>query len=126
MAIHQVLWLKPWFFQELLVTVSVVASVAERRRIARLVHRFGFGPRPGEFAELVSDGFEAAAAVYLVAPSSDDFADSQSPPVVRDLGNRPAPNTPELVPYVTEKRAQSTSLTMWWLDRMVLSSHSLT
>lgn len=120
------LWLKPWFFQELLVTVSVVASVAERRRIARLVHRFGFGPRPGEFAELVSDGFEAAAAVYLVAPSSDDFADSQSPPVVRDLGNRPAPNTPELVPYVTEKRAQSTSLTMWWLDRMVLSSHSLT
>ncbi|NDE36287.1 MAG: DUF1800 family protein [Actinobacteria bacterium] len=31
----------------------------------------------------------------------------------------------DVVAYATEKRAQLTSLTLWWLDRMVLSEHSL-
>ena len=102
-----------------------MASVAERRRIARLVHRFGFGPKPGEFATLVSQGFDAAANKYLVSPSSDAFADSQPEPVVSDQGPRPAPNSSAVVTYATEKRAQLSSLTLWWLDRMVLSEHSL-
>jgi len=102
-----------------------MASVAERRRIARLVHRFGFGPKPGEFATLVTQGFDAAANRYLVSPSNDAFADSQSEPEVSDQGQRPAPNSSAVVAYATEKRAQLTSLTLWWLDRMVLSEHSL-
>jgi uncharacterized protein (DUF1800 family) len=102
-----------------------MASVAERRRIARLVHRFGFGPKPGEFATLVTQGFDAAANRYLVSPSNDAFADSQPEPEVSDQGPRPAPNSSAVVAYATEKRAQLTSLTLWWLDRMVLSEHSL-
>ena len=102
-----------------------MASVAERRKIARLVHRFGFGPKPGEFATLVTQGFDAAANRYLVSPSNDAFADSQSEPEVSDQGQRPAPNSSAVVAYATEKRAQLTSLTLWWLDRMVLSEHSL-
>lgn len=102
-----------------------MATTAERRRLARLVHRFGFGPRPGEFSDLLGETFDFAATSYLYSPNSDSFANSQSSPTVRDLGSRPAPNSAELVSYVTEKRAQVTSLTMWWLDRMVLSSHSL-
>lgn len=102
-----------------------MASTAERRRIARLVHRFGFGPKPGEFARLVAEGFDSAAARYLVAPLQDNFADSQPAPQVSDQGKRPAPNTPQIVSYATEKRAQINSLTFWWLDRMVLSEHSL-
>ena len=102
-----------------------MASVAERRKIARLVHRFGFGPKPGEFATLVTQGFDAAANRYLVSPSNDTFADSQPEPEVSDQGPRPAPNSSAVVAYATEKRAQLTSLTLWWLDRMVLSEHSL-
>ncbi len=102
-----------------------MASVAERRRIARLVHRFGFGPRPGEFASLLSQSFDVAASKYLIAPRTDSFADAQPEPDVSDQGPRPAPNSPAVVAYATEKRAQLNSLTLWWLDRMVLSEHSL-
>ena len=102
-----------------------MASAVERRRIARLVHRFGFGPKPGEFEKLVAGGFDAAANRYLTSPTSDVFADNQPPPKVSDQGQRPAANSSEIVAYATEKRAQISSLTMWWLDRMVLSEHSL-
>jgi len=102
-----------------------MASAVERRRIARLVHRFGFGPKPGEFEKLVAGGFDAAANRYLTSPTSDAFADNQPPPKVSDQGQRPAANSSEIVAYATEKRAQISSLTMWWLDRMVLSEHSL-
>jgi uncharacterized protein (DUF1800 family) len=102
-----------------------VATSVERRRIARLVHRFGFGPKPGEFEKLVAGGFDAAANRYLTSPTSDAFADNQPPPKVSDQGQRPAPNSSGIVAYATEKRAQISSLTMWWLDRMVLSEHSL-
>ena len=102
-----------------------MATAVERRRIARLVHRFGFGPKPGEFEKLVAGGFDAAANRYLTAPTSDAFADNQQPPKVSDQGKRPAPNSSGIVAYATEKRAQISSLTMWWLDRMVLSEHSL-
>jgi len=102
-----------------------VASVPERRKIARLVHRFGFGPRPGEFNSLLTLGFDSAANIYLTSPSSDEFADSQPEPEVSDQGPRPAPNSSAVVAYATEKRAQLSSLTLWLLDRMVLSEHSL-
>lgn len=102
-----------------------MATIAERRRIARLVHRFGFGPRPGEFSTLLAGGFDQAAEKYLNAPLRDAFADSQGEPKVSDVGKRPAPNSANVVAYATEKRAQLTSLTSWWLDRMVLSEHSL-
>ena len=102
-----------------------MATYAERRRIARLVHRFGFGPRPGEFSNLVSQGFQSAASKYLTSPAIDSFADNQPAPQVKDQGPRPAPNSSGVVSYATEKRAQLSSLTSWWLDRMVLSEHSL-
>lgn len=102
-----------------------MASGSERRRLARLVHRFGFGPKPGEFEKLVASGFESAATQYLVSPTKDAFADSQPAPKVSDQGKRPAANSAEIVAYATEKRAQISALTMWWLDRMVLSEHSL-
>lgn len=102
-----------------------MATIEERRRIARLIHRFGFGPKPGEFAELLNLGFPAAAEKILNAPATDAFADAQPEPKVRDQGKRPAPNSAEVVAYATEKRAQFTELLNWWLDRMVLSEHPL-
>lgn len=102
-----------------------MASIEERRRIARLIHRFGFGPKPGEFVELLNLGFPAAAEKILNAPATDAFADSQANPKVSDQGPRPAPNSAAVVSYATEKRAQFTELLFWWLDRMVLSEHPL-
>ena len=106
-------------------TLSDMATTAERRRIARLVHRFGFGPKPGEFEKLVASGFDFVANSYLKSPQNDSFLDNQAPPRVSDQGRRPAANSPDVVAYATEKRAQISSLTMWWLDRMVLAEHSL-
>ena len=82
-----------------------MATIAERRRIARLIHRFGFGPRPGEFSTLLAGGFDQAAEKYLNAPFRDAFADSQGEPKVSDVGKRPAPNSANVVAYATEKRA---------------------
>ena len=90
-----------------------MATIAERRRMARLVHRFGFGPRPGEFEKLIAGGFDVAANRYLTSPASDAFADNQPPPKVSDQGQRPAANSSGIVAYATEKRAQISSLTMW-------------
>ncbi len=102
-----------------------MADIAERLAIARLSHRFGFGPKPGEFKSLVSAGFSNAANRLLTAPATDSFADSQPLPNLRDQGPRPKPNSPEVVAYATEKRAQFTEMLFWWLDRMVLSEHPL-
>jgi len=102
-----------------------MADIAERRAIARLTHRFGFGPKPGEFNNLLNMGFTEAAEALLTAPATDKFADTQQPPAVRDQGPRPRANTAQIVPYATEKRAQFTELVFWWLDRMVLSEHPL-
>lgn len=103
----------------------VMADLAERRAIARLSHRFGFGPKPGEFKTLVDSGFSNAASKLLTAPTTDAFADNQPLPNVKDQGPRPRPNTPQVVAYATEKRAQFTELLFWWLDRMALSEHPL-
>ena len=105
--------------------VYEVATVQERRSIARLTHRFGFGPNPGEFEKLLTLGFTKAAEQLLTAPEKDSFADFQEPPAVSDQGARPRANSAQIVPYVTEKRAQFTELLFWWLDRMVLSEHPL-
>jgi uncharacterized protein (DUF1800 family) len=102
-----------------------VASIEERRAIARLSHRFGFGPRPGEFSNLLNLGFTKAADSLLTSPTTDSFADNQQPPAVSDQGPRPRANSAQIVPYATEKRAQFTEMLFWWLDRMVLSEHPL-
>jgi uncharacterized protein (DUF1800 family) len=104
---------------------AVMADLAERRAIARLSHRFGFGPKPGEFKTLVDSGFSNASSKLLTVPTADAFADNQPLPNVKDQGPRPRPNTSQVVAYSTEKRAQFTELLFWWLDRMALSEHPL-
>ncbi|MCX6420335.1 MAG: DUF1800 family protein, partial [Actinobacteria bacterium] len=46
-------------------------------------------------------------------------------PVITDLGKRPSPNTPEVIPFAQAMRAQSLQMVLWWLDRMALSNHGL-
>jgi len=98
----------------------------KRLEIARLYHRFSFGPRPGEFAKSMSDGVVQTREKLLTVPTIDQGLRSIPEPPITDLGPRPKPNTPEVVPFAIGMRNQSEKLLLWWLDRMVLGDHGLT
>ena len=93
---------------------------------ARLFHRFGFGPRPGEYAQAINEGIEATRIKFLTVPASDLGASNISEPIITDLGKRPEPNTPQVVEFAINTRFQTQAMILWWLDRMTLSDHGLT
>jgi uncharacterized protein (DUF1800 family) len=99
---------------------------AQRLETSRLFQRFGFGPRPGEYAQALKDGLEATRTKVLTVPAVDAGANTVVMPEITDLGKRPAANSKEIVPYAIAIRFQNQQLVMWWLDRMALSDHGLT
>ena len=99
---------------------------AQRLETSRLLQRFGFGPRPGEYAQALKDGVDATRVKVLTVPASDAGAAKVIEPVITDLGPRPAANSKEIVPFAIEMRFQIQQMGMWWLDRMALSDHGLT
>lgn len=94
----------------------------QRLEIARLFHRTGFGPKPGEFAAALSAGVASTRSKILAPPSTVSFV---TPPAITDLGPRPAPNSPDVVDFSQQLRYQNQLLFMWWLDEMVTSPHTL-
>jgi uncharacterized protein (DUF1800 family) len=94
----------------------------QRLEIARLFHRTGFGPKPGEFAAALSAGVASTRSKVLTPPSRTSFV---TPPVLTDLGPRPAANSPAVVDFSQQLRYQNQLLFMWWLDEMVTSPHTL-
>ena len=98
----------------------------KRLETSRLFHRFAFGPRPGEYEQAIKDGVGATRAKFLTLPTVDLGASGVKEPTITNLGKRPAPNTPEIVPFVIALRYQSQQMSLWWLDRMALSDHGLT
>jgi len=98
----------------------------QRLEISRLFNRFGFGPRPGEFAQALKDGVETTRTKLLTVPAIDVAAAAIVEPEITDLGKRPAPNSKEVVPFAIAMRFQTQEMTMWWLDRMAVSDHGLT
>jgi len=94
----------------------------QRLEIARLFHRTGFGPKPGEFAEALRAGVAATRSKVLTPPSTVSFV---TPPVLTDLGPRPAPNSPAVVEFSQQLRYQNQLLFLWWLDEMVASPYTL-
>jgi uncharacterized protein (DUF1800 family) len=94
----------------------------QRLEIARLFHRTGFGPKPGEFAEALRVGVASTRSKILSPPSTVSFV---TPPVLTDLGPRPAPNSPDVVDFSQQLRYQNQLLFLWWLDEMVTSPHTL-
>ena len=94
----------------------------QRLEIARLFHRTGFGPKPGEFAAALSAGVASTRSKVLSPPSTVSFV---TPPALTDLGPRPAPNSSAVVDFSQQLRYQNQLLFMWWLDEMVTSPHTL-
>ena len=99
---------------------------AKRLEISRLFHRFGFGPRPGEFAQALADGVSTTRTRLLTVPTVDAGAATVVAPEITDLGPRPKPNTKEIVPFSIAMRYQTQQMMVWWLDRMAASDHGLT
>ena len=94
----------------------------QRLEIARLFHRTGFGPKPGEFAEALRAGVASTRNKILSPPSTVSYV---TPPVLTDLGPRPAANSPAVVEFSQQLRYQNQLLFLWWLDEMVTSPHTL-
>lgn len=99
---------------------------AQRLEISRLFHRFGFGPRPGEYAAAIKSGVDRTRSQLLTVPGVDTGAASVVEPAITDLGKRPAPNTKEIVPFSIALRFQTQQMVVWWLDRMAAADHCLT
>jgi len=99
---------------------------AQRLETSRLMQRFGFGPRPGEYANALKDGVAATRAKVLTVPAVDAGAATVLVPEITNIGKRPAANSAEIVPYSIALRYQNQQLVLWWLDRMAMSDHGLT
>ena len=99
---------------------------AQRLETSRLFQRFGFGPRPGEYAAALKNGVATTRTKLLTVPAVDAGASQVVAPNITDLGQRPAPNSKEIVPFAIEMRFQVQQMTLWWLDRMAMSDHGLT
>jgi hypothetical protein len=79
------------------------------RQAERLLWRAGFGPRPGQAAEVAAMGLDAAV-LMLTRPEGDAPMDGPEP----TAGGEP------LDPYATWGHDH-----LWWMDRMVRSRHQL-
>ena len=106
--------------------MSSQSLAANRLETSRLFHRFGFGPRPGEYAKALKEGVAATRIKLLTPPSKDLGAAKVSTPIITNLGKRPQPNSEGVISFATELRSQSQQIVLWWLDLMALSDHGLT
>jgi len=95
----------------------------KRLETARLFHRFGFGPRPGEFTQALSDGIAKTKSKVLSQPLID--AGEVPAPPITDLGPRPAPNSAGVVAFSQSLRFENQQLVLWWLDQMVKSERQM-
>ena len=98
----------------------------DRLETSRLVHRFGFGPRVGEFTTYLKQGVPATRDSLLTVPSADFGLASITLPTFTDLGKRPEPNNTEIIPFIVGMKTQTENLISWWMDRMALGDNGLT
>ena len=98
----------------------------QRLEIARLYHRLGFGPKPGEYAQALENGIIQTRKALLAPPQIDYGLSLISEPTITDLGKRPEPNDIQRGGFAIEMRKQEDDLQIWWLDRMAMADHSLT
>lgn len=92
----------------------------QRLEMARLFHRFGYGPKPGEFKAALKQGIQTTRQNILKIDLQTTDA-----PELTDLGPRPEPNSEGIVEYSRLLRYQNQLLLLWWLDQMVATNNPL-
>ncbi len=89
------------------------------------MHRFGFGPTPGQYADLLQRGTSATQSTVFEHGVVDAGLDSVSPLVLADLGPFPPGNTPASTAFWNTIWDDNVALVTWWLDRIVVSDYPL-
>jgi len=84
------------------------------------------GPKPGEFAALVSGGLTEARSKLLNPPTVDLGATRIAEPTLTDLGPFPPQKSAAAAAFQNSRTQEILDLQIWWLDRMVSSDHALT
>ena len=97
----------------------------QRLETARLFQRFGFGPKPGEFALALKQGVDATRAQLLNPLPTDIGVNAVPDPVLPDLGNFPQTGTPARAIFDIAMKEQRQNLILWWLDRMAVANNAL-
>jgi uncharacterized protein (DUF1800 family) len=105
--------------------VSPTASYAQRLAISRLVHRFNFGPTPGQYTDLLHRGVAATQVDVLEHGVADSGLDSLSALHLPNLGRIPQGDTAASTAFWNAIYIDQTKLVSWWLDRMYLSRYPL-
>ena len=93
----------------------------DRALIARYFHRFGFGPKPGQFEEALKIGAPASLAKILKSESVSNIPE----PNFETLGPRPKDRAILRAEWGLKMREQRNQLVMWWLDRMFDSDYAI-
>src|ERR1700722_15056037 len=98
-----------------------MTAASDRLELSRLVHRFGLGPKPGEYLQLLHAGI-LQARTRVLAHRADPGLKALVTPQFNDLGQAPSDPTASSA-YWTEVWNQSLSVGIWWMDRMVLADY---
>ncbi|WP_328998299.1 DUF1800 domain-containing protein [Kribbella sp. NBC_00709] len=107
-----------------------MTEISERAVVRRLNDRFGFGPAPGDL-----DAGADATVRRVLGPASDAAAAAVRPPTgleppegvqkpegAKKQGGAKTPQDKDAKKAANKQRAaQERKLTIWWLDRMVVS-----
>jgi uncharacterized protein (DUF1800 family) len=99
-----------------------MTAASDRLELSRLVHRFGLGPKPGEYLQLLAGGVPQARAKILVHRSADPGLNALVTPPFANMGQGPTDPTASAA-YWAEVEVQSLAVGVWWLDRMVLADY---
>ena len=107
--------------------MSPSPSYEQRLATSRLLHRFNFGPTPGQYLNLLEHGLEATQSTVLMYGRDDPGIDSVKPLVLADLGYFPSGNNAAKSNEFWKRiQKDSSDLVTWWLDRMVAARYPLT
>ncbi len=98
----------------------------QRLETARLFARFGFGPKPGDFANALKAGVEATRSQLLNTPQYDRGLATVTDPELSDLGNFPPMGSAARAAFNAAMKSQRQALLLWWLDRMALADNAFT
>jgi uncharacterized protein (DUF1800 family) len=105
--------------------VAPTPTYTQRLATARLLHRFNFGPTPGEYAALLKGGLAATQQRVLQHGLPDPGLESVVAPVLPDLGPYPPSNTAAATAFYQAMNTGNNELVLWWLDRMVIAHYPL-
>src|SRR6202140_825603 len=98
-----------------------MTAASDRLELPRLVHRFGLGPKPGEYLRLLAGGIPQARATILARRSDPGLGALVTPPFP-NMGPSPTDPTASAA-YWQEVYAQPLRVGGWWMDRMVLADY---